>query len=147
MEKEIESLLNELFDLIGIKATFDVQKENDVYNVEVDPGEQAGLLIGAHGATLTAIQSFISIAIKQKTDEWVRVNMDIAGWNKKQNERLEELALQAAARAKQTREEQKLYNLNASQRRIVHMALSKDSDIVTESQGEGQDRYLIVKAK
>ncbi len=152
MAGEIKNLLGELFSLIGINPGIEVSEEKGEdgeasYKVEIDPGESAGLLIGAHGATLSAIQSFLTIAIKQKTGEWIRVSMDVAGWGKKQNERLIELARSASDRAKQTGEPQKLYNLTSSQRRIIHMALAEDKEIETESQGEGQDRYLIVKAK
>ena len=56
------------------------------------------------------------------------------------------MATQTANHVKQTGEEQKLYNLTPTQRRIVHMALSTDKEIETTSEGEGQERYLIVKA-
>ncbi|CAN5341125.1 hypothetical protein BH10PAT1_BH10PAT1_7550 [soil metagenome] len=150
-QKEIQSLLSELFKLIGIEVpvtiTEEKQDEDTVYKVELDPGESAGLLIGAHGTTMAAVQSFLTIAMKQKTGDWVKISLDIAGWNEKQNERLVELANQTAERAKQTGEPQSLYNLSASARRIVHMTLADDSEIETLSEGEGQDRYLVVKTK
>ena len=151
MEKDIQNILEELFKLIGIEVKIEITEDKEegevLYKVELDPGESAGLLIGLHGSTLTAIQSFVAIAIKQKTGEWVKINLDIAGWSEKQNQRLIEMATQTAARAKQTGEEQKLYNLTPSQRRIVHKALSTDTDVITTSEGEDRDRYLIVKPK
>ena len=151
MEKDIKKLLDELFDLIGIKVQVEVtveeQKEGKIYKVELDPGESAGLLIGGHGLTLSAIQSFIAIALKQKTGEWVTISLDIAHWSEKQNARLIEIAQTAAARVNETHEEQKLYNLTPPQRRVVHMALSTIEGIETASEGEGQDRYLIVRPK
>jgi spoIIIJ-associated protein len=145
MEKDIKKLLDELFDLIGIKVKVDVKKDGEAYKVEIDPGESAGLLIGGHGLTLAALQSFVAIAIKQQTGEWLTIIVDIAGWSEKQNQRLIEMAEQTAARVIQTGEEQKLYNLTPLQRRVVHTALSTNADITTSSEGEGQDRYLIVK--
>ena len=151
MEKEIKELLQELFDLLGVKAAFNITEETiedgKLYNVAIDETESAGLLIGAHGLTLSAIQSFLTIALKQKTGDWVKISLDIANWNKKQNDRLEDLAKDTAERAKQTGEEQRLYNLNPQARRMVHMALSQDSEIETLSEGEGENRYLIVKVK
>ncbi len=147
MEKEIKELLTELFDLIGIKASFNITLEEDFYKIEVEDTESAGLLIGAHGTTLAAIQSFLTIAMKQKTGEWVKISLDIANWNKKQNDRLTDLATQAAERARQTGEEQRLYNLNPQARRMVHMALANDTEIETLSEGEGENRYLIIKIK
>ena len=38
-------------------------------------------------------------------------------------------------------------DLTPAQRRVIHMALSEDSEIETESQGEGEERYLVVKPK
>lgn len=157
MEKEIKQLLDELFELIGIKVQVEIKEERDssadaqndgkVYKVEIGETESAGLLIGAHGTTLAAIQSFLTIAMKQKTGDWVKISVDIAKWTEKQNARLVELAKSAAERARQTKEDQKLYNLNATQRRIIHMTLSTEEGIETLSEGEGEDRVLIVRAK
>ncbi len=151
MEKEIRNLLTELFKLIGIKVEIEIKETEEdgekIYKVELDPGESAGLLIGAHGTTLSAIQSFLTISLKQKTGEWVKISLDVAGWSEKQNARLQDLARSTAERARQTGEAQKLYNLNATQRRIVHLFLKDDSDIETVSEGEGEERYLVVKLK
>jgi spoIIIJ-associated protein len=151
MESQIQSLLNELFKLIGIDVEVNVtpsqEGEETIYKVELDPGSSSGLLIGSHGMTLSSIQSFVTIALKQQTGDWVKVSVDISGWSEKQNTRLAELAQQTAERAKQTKEEQKLYNLNPQARRIIHMTLAEDKEIETTSEGEGQDRYLIVRPK
>jgi len=147
IEKEIKNLLSELFRLIGIEVKISVRKEDDLYKVEIDPGESAGLLIGSHGMTLSAISSFVAIAMKQKTNDWVNISLDISHWAEKQKQRLIEMAHQTAERARQTGEEQRLYNLNPTSRRVIHMALANESDIVTVSEGEGVDRCLIVKLK
>jgi spoIIIJ-associated protein len=85
------------------------------------------------------------MAIKQETGEWVRVSLDVDGWKDKQDQYLKDLAVQAANRARTTGEPQNLYNLNPSQRRTIHMHLGQESGIHTESHGEGEGRYLIVK--
>ncbi|HWA52289.1 MAG TPA: R3H domain-containing nucleic acid-binding protein [Patescibacteria group bacterium] len=147
-QKEIQNLLSELFKLIGIEVKAEIteekQEEGTLYKIELDPGESTGLLIGAHGMTLSSIQSFLTIAMKQKTGDWVKISLDVAHWSEKQNERLVELAKQTAERARQTGEE-KLYNLNANSRRIIHMTLAEEKDIETVSEGEGIDRYLVVR--
>lgn len=151
MEKEIQSLLSELFKLIGIEVKLEIKEEKEgeetTYKIELEPGESSGLLIGGHGQTLFALQSFVAIALKQKTGEWVKVVIDVSNWGQKQTERLTDLAQQTAERARQTGEEQRLYNLNPMQRREVHVALKEEGDIETLSEGEGQDRYLVVRLK
>ena len=65
----------------------------------------------------------------------------------KQEKYLKNLAEQAASRAKETGDAQTLYNLNPTQRRIIHLYLAEDSGVETESMGEGEDRFLIVRPK
>ena len=148
-KKEIKKLAESLIDLIGVEADVLVNEdpENLALKVTIDARSESGLLIGYHGDTLLAIQSFLSVAIKQKMGKWIRIVVDIGDYKSKQESRLVDLGKQAANRAKTTREPQYLYNLTPSQRRIIHLSLSNDPEIETESAGEGEERYLIVKIK
>ena len=144
-----EELLQELFILMGIGATFKVGlgDEGQSLAVTIDAPNESGLIIGYHGETLWAIQSFLSMAIKQRKGEWVRVAVDIAGYREKQEEKLIELAKQTAERAKETHEPQPLYNLTPGQRRVIHLTLSGEKGIETKSEGEAQERYLVITVK
>jgi spoIIIJ-associated protein len=149
MEKEIKDVTEELLAKVGVDAkasvTTEEQEGQTVYKVLIDSPREAGLLIGAHGTTLQAIQSFLAMAIKQSTGEWARIVVDIGDWRQKAEAHLIGLARAAAERAKATGEPQPLYNLTASQRRIVHLALADEKGITTESEGEDAGRYLVVK--
>lgn len=148
-----KKLTEDLLALMGVEGTVEVSSlpsEDETeksLSVTIDSPDSAGLLIGSHGATLAALQSFIAISLKQQTGEWYRIVADVGDWREKQDEYLKGLALQAADRAKTTGEPQHLYNLTANQRRIIHTTLSENDDVVTESQGEGDSRFLVVKLK
>jgi len=71
----------------------------------------------------------------------------VGDWRERQEEQLVKMASEVAERAKQTGEPQPLYNLTPAQRRVVHLELEKDSEVTTESTGEGNERYLVVKPK
>ncbi len=162
MEKQVKEITNELLNLIGIEAEVVVREEGlstqsgegedlsaqaeKAVNVIIS-ADESGLLIGSHGSTLQAIQSFLALALRQQEGSWVRVIVDIGDWREKQKENLVSLGKQAAQRAKQTGEPQYLYNLTPAQRREIHVSLKEDNEIETESEGEGADRYLIIKAK
>lgn len=145
----ILELVEELMKLLGVEADIEVETgkddEGETANIVINPDDEAGLLIGSHGTTLNAIQSFVSLSLKQKTGEWIRATVDVGDWRQKHNEQLEDLAENAASRAKDTGEAQHLYNLSPGQRRVVHMALSKQEGIETTSEGEGAGRFLVVK--
>ena len=147
----VQKTTEELFDLLGIEAKIEVvqsdQEGESLIEVAIDAPDSTGLLIGAHGATLNAIQVFLGMAIRQAKGEWSRVVVNIGDWKEKQEEQLADLASQTASRAISTGEPQRLYNLNPSQRRVIHMLLAKDDKVTTESEGEGSERYLIISPK
>lgn len=147
---QLQEITEQLLKLSQVEAQVSVNEEKTeegvVYHVVIESEREAGLLIGAHGQTLLAIQSFLGMALRTKTDEWHRIVVDVSGWRQKHEEYLLSLAKQAADRAKQTGEAQYLYNLTPSQRRVIHTALSEMKGVTSESEGEGTDRYLIVKA-
>jgi spoIIIJ-associated protein len=143
---EIEKLLDELFSLLGVSCETSVLKVEEGYKVEVDSSD-SGLLIGSHGSTLNAIQSFLALTFRQRTGEWVNILVDVGGWRDRHEDYLQDLARQAAERARSTGEAQHLYNLNPSQRRTIHLYLGEEKDLITESEGEGRERYLVVKTK
>jgi len=125
-----------------VKMTED--KENEAILVDLESPDETGLLIGRHGETILSFQTILGMIVKQKLGEWERVLVNIGDWREKEKAHLEELAAQAAERAKSTGEPQTLYNLSSSQRRIIHLYLVKDAQIKTESQGEGKERFLVI---
>jgi len=147
--EELQKLVDELLSLMGTgaKAGVSYDKESDAFIIDIDAGDETGLLIGKKGETLTSLQTVLGIMFKQKTGEWNRVVVNVGDYREKEEQYLKDLAASTADRVKETGEPQSLYNLKPWQRRVVHLALSEESGIVTESEGEGEDRYLVVKPK
>lgn len=144
-----KEVTKELLSLMSIKADINVEedKENDALVIKIDAPEETGLIIGSRGRTLNSLQVILGMLFKKRTGEWRRILVDVSGWRDKEKERLENLAELTAERAKATGEQQYLYNLTSSQRRIVHMFLAGKKNMNTESQGEGKDRCLVVTSK
>jgi spoIIIJ-associated protein len=147
--KILQEAADKLLSLMATKATATVEydKENEAYIVGIDAGDETGLLIGKKGETLSSIQTVLGILFKQKTGEWNRVVVNVGDYREKEEDYLKSLAASTAQRARETGEPQNLYNLKPWQRRIIHLALSEEKDLSTESMGEGEERYLIIKPK
>jgi len=147
--KTLQELTDKLLELMSTKAKAEVSydEENQNFVVNIDAGDETGLLIGKKGETLLSIQTVLSVLLKQKTGEWNRVVANVGDYREKEESYLKDLAASTAQRAIETKEPQNLYNLKAWQRRVVHMALAENKDIVTESEGEGDDRFLVIKVK
>lgn len=143
----VQDLAVELLTLMGSKAGIEVKEEGEDIIVNIVTEEETGLLIGHHGQTLLSIQTILGLMTKNALGEWKRVVVNVGDWRQKEEEQLIALAHEVAERVKQTGEAQPLYNLTPAQRRIIHMELAKDSELVSESQGEGVERYLVVNLK
>lgn len=148
-ENLIKEVAQKMLELLGISSPCNVtfNEKDDVYLLDIDANENAGLLIGRRGDTINSLQTLINQIVRQKKGEWLRVVVNVADFREKEETRMTELAEQTAARVRETGEPQNLYNLSPSQRRVIHMFLSKEEDIQTESTGEGPERCLIVKKK
>ena len=147
--EKVSSLTQELFSLVGIEVAAKVthDKENDAVLVDLASDDSAGLLIGRRGETISALQYILGMMLRKNLGGWVRVIINVGDYREKQEDQLTDLAMSAAERARETREPQLLYNLNPSQRRVVHVALSKEEDLETMSEGEGKDRHLVITLK
>ena len=62
-------------------------------------------------------------------------------------EQLERQALDAAKEVKRWGDPIKLPEMNAHDRRIIHLALKEDPEVMTESEGEGAMRQVVISLK
>lgn len=145
--KEIaKKLIQELFDNLGIKDSFDVNESDESIDIVID-SEDPGLIIGHHGDTLDSIQLVLSLILAKKLGEFKRVNVEVGDYKKNRSDYLKNLAAQTKDRVLSENQEIFLPNLKSWERREVHMYLSEDPDVISESVGEGKDRTLVVKPK
>jgi len=146
--KILEELTEGLLSGIGIDTKIKIQETDDnVYQIDLENVSEAGLLIGYKGENLNAIQTVLSLMYRGKTGDWAVLNVNIGDYKEKQESKLKELADQAVLRLDETGQPQPIYNLTAFQRRVIHLYLSENKEIKTESEGEGDNRYLVISSK
>lgn len=146
---EIEKIVKDLIKLMGVDVKYKITEDekNQTINVDLETENEKGLLIGKKGETLYSLQYLLALMLNQKIGEWKRIQVNIGDWKEKQDEYLKELAQKAAERAEETGEPQYLYNLNSAQRRIVHLEVSMMEGVVSESEGEGNERRLVIRVE
>ena len=145
--KHVTEIVQDLLSRLEIESTVEVvTEETGAYRVSIDT-EETGLLIGHHGKTLESLQLLLGIIVSKKIDQWVKVYVNVGDYREKREETLMHMAQRAADRALAMSRPVELSRLSPSERRIVHLTLSGDERIQTESVGEGDDRILIVKPK
>lgn len=136
--------LEEILTFFEVNPKVKVDFADQTLNLEVE-GDVDGRLIGRRGETLHALQQIVTAIVKQNTDERVFVHLDIAGYKAGRAERLAEQVKAEAQKVAETGTPHTLKPMNAAERRIVHMALADMPEVVTESEGEGPARRVVIK--
>ncbi len=139
-KKYIEDILSFFGLNIDVKAGCD----DEVIELSVPSTHLNGFLIGQRGDTLRSLQQLISTTLKNKDAVIHRVNLDIADYKKQRYDRLVEQVADWVSEVRGNAEPKHLQPMNAAERRVVHQAVSDYSDIVTQSEGEGRDRHIVL---
>lgn len=146
-KQELQKFLKELLTLMDVDARVDASDGEDGAIKLSISSEDSALLIGYHGKTIGALGTILGVISYERYGEKVPVLIDVDGWRERREETVIGIAHQAAEHVKATGESAPIHNLTPYERRVVHMALAEDPDVITESEGEGRDRYLVVKPK
>lgn len=111
-------------------------EENDTQIVVRLYGSDARLLIDRHGELLDAVQVLANKALVGRSVE-KDIELDCEDFKGKRSEDLEQRAREVADRVRRGGREELLPAMTPIERRIVHIALRDDSDVTTESRGDG----------
>ncbi len=145
-KKIIDGTVSELLELLGIDGTFEIKDNEEGIDIVLET-KDSGLVIGYHGDTLESLQLIMSLCIAKKLDKFIRVSIEVGDYKKNRTEWLKNLAVTTKERVISLHQEIALPELKSWERRIVHMLLKDDADVVSQSQGEGRDRTLVVSPK
>jgi spoIIIJ-associated protein len=147
-KEALEEILKRMKLKAHVELRSDVEQdeaESDIPPIalEVD-GEDLGILIGRRGETLAALQYIMRLIVAHQQKARVPLTVDVEGYKQRRYGALRELALRLAQKAVSTRQSMTLEPMPADERRIVHLAVSVNPDVVTQSVGEGELRKVVI---
>lgn len=148
--KTIKEITEKLLKLLDVEGDFEIveSKISDEENVEIILNtKDTGVVIGYHGDTLEGLQLVLSLCVARALGRFVRISIDVGDYKKNRTEFLKSLAQETKARVMAEGREIAVPELKAWERRVVHLLLEKDGEVMSESQGEGRDRVLVVSPK
>lgn len=138
--------LQQIVDAIttGASISMETDPENIIYNISC---ENSAVLIGKRGQTLDAMQYLVEKIVNRQNDDRIRILVDIEGYLKNRKNNLDQLAGRLAEKVKLTGKPASAGQMNAYDRRIIHMALKDDTAVRTQSIGDGLYRKLMIFPK
>jgi spoIIIJ-associated protein len=145
--------LDELLPKARLEVSYKIRQEPEAASapgyehpeVSVDfSGEDQELLL-LHNAELLQALEYIALRwIRLDPQLFDRVRFDAGGYR---GLRIEELRLSAHVAAERVRETKAPFRFNpmsARERRIVHLALQEETGVRTASEGDGEERQVVV---
>jgi spoIIIJ-associated protein len=143
-----EEFLYAVFESMNMKVHLLTEYDEAEKTINIDlQGDDMGILIGKRGQTLDSLQYLTSLVVNKKTEEYVRVKLDIENYRERREETLENLARSIAAKVRKSHKPIVLEPMNPYERRIIHSCLQNDRYVVTSSEGEEPYRHVVVSPK
>ncbi|UDQ98118.1 R3H domain-containing nucleic acid-binding protein [Lentisphaerota bacterium WC36G] len=163
-QKEAASkTLGIMLDYLGLDAQMKIEENKERMVITIS-SEDAGRIIGRKGQTLDSLQLILNRMMFKADNEFPRIVIDIDGYtrnkpqrrtrrpnsrrsggrNSKNNDILVKQAIDAAKEVKRWGEAVTLPMMNAHDRRLIHITLQDDNEIVTQSHGEGNKKSVVI---
>jgi len=149
------SSLSRMVELLGFAV--EINEVEDEHGITLSlKTDEPGRLIGRKGHYLQSMELLLNRILRKKYGKFPWVALDVDGYQRQSRprrreasvdvERLERMATDAATEVKRWGQEKNIGPLNARERRVIHMTLRGDAEVVTESgqeEGQGMKRVII----
>lgn len=139
-------LVERLVAAMGLKGRVSCEERDGRLWVQVE-GEDLGGLIGHRGRTLDALEYLVNVAVGRECGGRQKVVLDVAGYRDRRAEAVRRMALRAAERVRRTGRPATLEPMTARERKLVHLALQGDPQLVTRSEGEEPFRKIVISRR
>ncbi|MEO8041241.1 MAG: R3H domain-containing nucleic acid-binding protein [Acidobacteriota bacterium] len=110
-------------------------------------GADSSLALAENGELLDSFEVLLFQVMGRSLDRQHRFVVDAEGFRQTRKAELHAMAKFAAGHVRKNSLPFTFGVLNSTERRIIHMSLQQEEDLITESVGDGRDRRLQVRLK
>ena len=147
LEKEGEiaaDFIEEFLDLADLDGDLEIEFKQERVYLTVDSEGESNLGKVSDPETVSAIQEITRLAVQTKTGEMSRLILDIAGSRDAKAKQLKDLVEKTLAKLEETDKEQHLKPMSSYDRKLVHDMVA-EAGMVSESEGQGRDRHIVIR--
>lgn len=143
---QAQEFLNDVFDGINCELQASVGETSGGCLLNID-GPDNSLLLNEGGELLEALQHLLNQVFGRQLPKGERIVCDVENFRATREAELRAMARHAAERVRSTSVPFTFGPMDASERRVIHLSLAEESDLHTESIGDGAARRLKVSLK
>jgi len=141
--ERVRAVVGRIVQALGLRASVDIEETEEEIRATVN-GDELGLLIGKHGATIDAVQHLAFRVASRGLEERKQVVVDAAGYRERRETALHRMADRAVSEALRYGRAVELEPMRPAERKVVHMYLRDRTDVDTHSEGDEPERRLVV---
>jgi spoIIIJ-associated protein len=138
-----EEIVRTLLELMGLDAEVSSVTDDDPVEVAIE-GADAALVVGRKGQTLDALQYIVNRVATRRVGDHPLVVVNADGYRERREASLTEMAHRLSEKAQDEGKIVALNPMSARDRRVVHMALRDNPSVTTRSEGDGDERRLLI---
>ena len=143
---QAQGFLNNVLTGIGCELHTSVEAAEQGCLLNID-GADNSLLLNEGGELLEALQHLVNQAFGRELPKGERIVCDVDNFRATREAELRAMARHAAERVRSTGAAFTFGPMDANERRVIHLSLAEESDLHTESVGDGAARRLKVSLK
>lgn len=146
LHEQIAEFVRQVVTAMGVDVTVTSEVNADGIRVDIR-GEEGELLVRRKGESLDALQHLVNSIWRDQSGRDGRIVVDCLDFRKGKDAELRQMARFMIEKAKTTRMPQEMGPLNSYSRRLVHLEVSLDPDVASESQGDGLVKTVIISPR
>lgn len=147
IEKAVAYLLTILKGMGIEDAKAEAKEVDGDIVIDLDCGDDYGIVIGRRGETLDSIQYLTRLVINRENEEYKRVSINVGNYREKREKTLRSLAQKNANRVAKYGRNVTLEPMNPYERRIIHTAVQDIEGVTSHSVGSDADRRVVITLK
>lgn len=143
LHEQIGEFVTNVVTAMGISVAVNAAATDEGVRIDIS-GEEGELLVRRKGEALDALQHLVNAIWRDQTGRDGRIVVDCLDFRKGKDAELRQMAKFLIEKAKTTGMPQEMGPLNSYSRRLVHLEVSLDGGVTSESQGDGQVKTVII---
>lgn len=144
--QQAETFLREILSDLRFNLEVSSQWTNDGCLLNLS-GADVHYLLNENGEMLDAFETLLFQIYGRELEKTQRFICDADGFRQTRKAELQAMARFAAQNVRKNDRPFTFGVLNSTERRVIHLTLQEETDLITESVGAGRDRRLQVRLK
>ena len=136
--------LEELLDIYDLDGDIEIDVRQGRAYLEISGDKDSNLSLISDPDTVEALQELTRLAVQVKTTSFSRLILDVGGSRQKRVDDLTRIVNRLIEKVRESGEAAPMKPMSSYERKIAHDLIA-EAGLVSESEGEGRDRHIVIK--